>query len=218
VHCNNCTTDFDAWIKLLRETLALFGSEIPKPEVYDAFYQKALYADEDCGGLLSYNYIGGEPITGILEGRPLFVRTPDSKFNLANLSRTLLFSIMGTLKIGMDILTQNEKVEINTLLGHGGLFKTPVVGQKIMASALGVPVSVMESAGEGGAWGIAVLADYMKNKNGETLEAYLNDKVFAKAEGSTENPDADIKKSFDLFMEKYIKGLEIEKSAVQNFS
>ncbi len=158
VHCNNCTSDIDAWIKLFRELLDISGSKMDKAAFYDALYYKALEADEDCGGLLSYNYFSGEHITEIEEGRPLFARLPDSRFTLANFMRTLLFSGIGTLKYGIDILAEKEKVRIDSLLGHGGLFKTKGVGQRFLAAAFNAPVSVMESAGEGGSWGIALLA------------------------------------------------------------
>ncbi|MDR2792555.1 MAG: FGGY-family carbohydrate kinase, partial [Treponema sp.] len=208
VHCNNCTSDLDAWIHLFRELTGLFGVKIDKPAFYDALYYEALEGDADCGGLLSYNYYGGEPITGLDQGRPLFVRTPDSAFTLANFMRTLLFSAMATLKLGMDILTGKERVRLERLLGHGGLFKTKGVGQRLMSAALDVPVAVMDSAGEGGAWGIALLAAYMRLKQeGETLERFLAEKVFAGNAGVCVEPDAQDVKGFELVMERYTKGL-----------
>jgi sugar (pentulose or hexulose) kinase len=215
VHCNNCSSDLDGWVKLFAEFAALAGSKIEKPALYDALYNKALEADEDSGGLLSYNYFSGEHITGLEEGRPLFVRTPDGRFTLANFMRTILFSTMGTLKLGMDILTEGEQVRLDSLLGHGGLFKTKGVGQRLMASALGAPVSVMESAGEGGAWGIALLAAFLLRRDGgETLESFLAQKVFTGSGGEKAAPDPEIGRSFKQFMERYKAGLPIEKAAV----
>ena len=165
---------------------------------------------------MAYNYVSGEPVTGFMEGRPLFVRTPDAKFNLANFMRTHLYTALGALKSGMDILSKEENVQIDRLYGHGGLYKTPVVGQKITAAAMNAPVSVMETAGEGGAWGIAVLASYMQNKaEGESLADYLEEKVFAGAKGVTLKPDAEDVKGFEAFMERYNSGLAIERAAVE---
>jgi sugar (pentulose or hexulose) kinase len=217
VHCNNCTSDIDAWVKLFAELHELAGVKIEKPALYDALYLKALEGDSDCGGLLSFNYYGGEPITAMEQGRPLFARLPDSRLTLANFMRTLLFSAMGTLKLGMDILTENERVKIDSLLGHGGLFKTKGVCQRLMAAALNTPVAVMESAGEGGAWGIALLAAFMLQKEkGETLETYLEKKVFADHTGTRIEPDAKDVEGFTAFMKRYAAGLAIEKSAVLN--
>jgi sugar (pentulose or hexulose) kinase len=215
VHCNNCTSDIDAWIKLFRELLDISGSKINKAALYDALYFKILEADTDCGGLLSFNYFSGETITGIEEGRPLFARLPDSNFTLANFMRTLLFSSMATLKYGIDILTEKEKVRIDSLLGHGGLFKTKGVGQRFLAAVFNAPVSVMESAGEGGAWGIALLAAFMREKD-VTLEKFLAEKVFAGKTGSQIAPDPKDVESFRKFMERYTAGLKIEKAAVEN--
>jgi sugar (pentulose or hexulose) kinase len=216
-HCNNCTSDLDAWIKLFRETIELAGGNISKGALYDELYNIALKGDSDCGGLLSYNYFGGEPVTGLTEGRPLFVRNPDSKFTLANFMRNLLFSTMATLKIGMDILIKKEHVTLEQLLGHGGLFKTKIVGQRFMAAAMNVPVVVMDSAAEGGAWGIAALAAFMVQKgNGETLENYLSQKVFAGNAGTKIEPNKDDVAGFEAFMKRYVAGLAVEKSAVEN--
>lgn len=217
VHCNNCTSDLDAWVRLFGELLAEMGAKADKPALYDALYFKALEGEPDGGGLLSYNYYSGEPITGLETGRPLFIRAADSKLTLANFMRTLLFSTMGTLKLGMDILTEKEHVRLDRLLGHGGLFKTKGVGQKLMAAALGVPVAVMESAGEGGAWGIALLAAFMAKKGeGETLEAFLEQKVFAGNGGVSVEPDAKDAQGFTAFMERYTKGIAIERAAVEH--
>ena len=215
VHCNNCTTDIDSWVKLFGELAELSGAKIKKSALYDILYYKAMEGEDDCGGLLSYNYYAGEHLTGLDQGRPLFVRTPGSQFFLANFMRTLLFSAMGTLKLGMDILTEKENVRLDSLLGHGGLFKTKEVGQKLMAAALNTPVSVMESAGEGGAWGIALLAAYMlRREKSETLEAYLAKKVFAGMQGAKAEPDPKDVEGFKKYMKRYAAGLDIERAAV----
>ena len=166
---------------------------------------------------MAYNYFSGEHITGFEEGRPLFVRTPESKFNLANFIRVHLFTALGALKTGLDILLKEEGVQVDEILGHGGLFKTKDVGQKIMAAAIDAPVSVMETAGEGGAWGIAVLASYMINKaENETLDDYLTNKVFAGQTGTKIEPDAKDVQGFNDFIKRYTKGLSIERAAVDN--
>jgi sugar (pentulose or hexulose) kinase len=215
VHCNNCTSDLNAWVGLFGECLSTFGAEVDMDTLYGNLYRKALEGDADCGGLLAYNYFSGESITGFEEGRPLFVRRPDSNFNLANFMRVHLLTSLGALKNGMDILMKQEAVQLDKMLGHGGLFKTKGVGQRIMAAAINTPVYVMETAGEGGAWGIAVLASYMKNKQvGETLAEYLSGKVFQGEEGSCEQPDAADVAGFETFMERYNAGLLIERAAV----
>lgn len=216
VHCNTCTSDLDAWVKLLGEMAGAAGAALAKPALYDLFYEKALAGEADCGGLVSYNYYSGEPVTGLAEGRPLLVRRPDARLTLANLARVQLYAAMATLKLGMDILIEGEGVRLDTLCGHGGLFKTPVVGQRLLAGALGVPVAVMETAGEGGPWGMALLAAYMLEKRGgETLERYLADRVFAGAQGSTEPPQEADRAGFARFIEDYRKGLAVEKAAVE---
>jgi sugar (pentulose or hexulose) kinase len=215
VHSNNCTSDLNAWVNLFREFTDALGVQISESNLYEMLYKKALTGDTDGGGLLAYNYVSGEHITHLEEGRPLFVRTPESSFNLSNFMRVHLFSSLGALKIGMDILFEQEKVKIDQLLGHGGFFKTEGVGQKIMAAAMNVPVSVMETAGEGGAWGIALLASYMLNKaENEPLEAYLSDKVFAGQHSTTIAPNQADVDGFSAFMERYKKGLTIERAAV----
>lgn len=217
VHCNNCTTDLNAWIGLFREFTSVLGVEIDQSKLFEMLFQKALEGDADCGELLSYNYFSGEHITHFEEGRPLFVRTPESRFTLANFMRMHLFSALGALKIGLDILFEQEHVKIDQVLGHGGFFKTKGVGQKIMAAAMNVPVSVMETAGEGGAWGIALLASYLvhHDKN-ESLEAYLANKVFAGKTGATLTPDPRDVAGYAAFMERYKKGLVIERAAVDS--
>lgn len=215
VHANNCTSDLNAWVGLFREFAEAFGMKVDMNDLFGTLYNKALEGDADCGGLLSYGYFSGENITHMEEGRPLFVRTPKSSFNLANFMRVHLFTALGALKVGMDILFKEEHVQADKILGHGGLFKTKGVGQRIMAAAMNTPVSVMETAGEGGAWGIALLASYMKNKEeGETLDAYLEQKVFAGNEGSCMEPDAEDVAGFETFIERYKKGLAIERAAV----
>ena len=187
-------------------------------KLFGTLYNKALEGDSDCGGLLAYNYFSGEHITGFEEGRPLFVRSPESKFNLANFMRVHLFTALGALKIGLDILLKEEGVKLDQILGHGGLFKTKDVGQKIMAAAIDAPVSVMETAGEGGAWGIALLASYMLNKSeDETLEEYLTGKVFAGKMGTKIDPNPEDVEGFNEFIKHYTNGLAIERAAIDNF-
>ncbi len=218
VHANNCTSDLNAWVDLFHEFTQALGVEVGESKLYELLFNKALTGEADGGGLLAYNYFSGESITAFEEGRPLFVRTPESRFTLANFMRVQLFSALGTLKLGMDILFEQEKVQIDQLLGHGGFFKTKDVGQKMMATAMNVPVSVMETAGEGGAWGIALLASYMIHKSGnQPLEAYLSDKVFAGEKGSTIAPDKKDVDGFTVFMEHYKAGLGIERAAVEGF-
>jgi len=215
-HSNNCTSDLNAWIGLFREFVDALGVEISQSKLFEMLYKKALTGDVDGGGLLAYNYFSGEPITHFEEGRPLFVRTPESRFSLSNFMRVHLFSALGTLKIGMDILFEDEQVKIDQILGHGGFFKTEEVGQKIMAAAMNVPVSVMETAGEGGAWGIALLASYMlRKKENEPLEAYLSNKVFAEVNSKTIAPNQGDVDGFTAFMERYKGGIAIERAAVQ---
>ena len=216
-HCNNCTSDLNAWVNLFEEFANSFGMKIDKNELFSVLYNKALEGDADCGGLLAYNYFSGEGITAFDEGRPLFARTPDAKFNLANFMRVHLFTALGALKDGLDILFKEEGVQIDKMYGHGGLFKTPVVGQRIMAAAIDTPVSVMETAGEGGAWGIALLAAYMAQKEeGESLADYLSKRVFGGQEGVTEDPvPADVE-GFDQFLKRYNEGLAIERAAVEH--
>jgi sugar (pentulose or hexulose) kinase len=215
VHANNCTSDLNAWVDLFHEFTQALGVEVGESKLYELLFNKALAGDADGGGLLAYNYFSGESITNFEEGRPVFVRTPESRFTLANFMRVHLFSALGTLKLGMDILFEQEKVKIDQLLGHGGFFKTKDVGQKMMAAAMNVPVSVMETAGEGGAWGIALLASYMAHKaENQPLEDYLSDKVFANENSATIAPDAKDVAGFTTFMERYKAGLGIERAAV----
>jgi sugar (pentulose or hexulose) kinase len=217
VHCNNCTSDLNAWIGLFKEFAEAFGVEVDMTKLFATLYNKALEGDSDCGGLLAYNYFSGEHITNFEEGRPLFVRTPESNFNLANFMRVNLFTSLGALKTGLDILLKQEGVQVDQILGHGGLFKTKAVGQSILAAAINAPVSVMETAGEGGAWGISLLASYMLNKaENETLEDYLAQKVFAGETGTKINPDPKDVEGFEEFIKRYTKGLAIERAAVDS--
>ena len=216
VHCNNCTSDLNAWVNIFKEFAEAFGIEVDMNKLFGTLYNKALEGDADCGGLLAYNYFSGEHITGFEEGRPLFVRTPDSRFNLANFMRVNLFTALGALKTGCDILLKQEKVKVDNITGHGGLFKTKGVGQRILAAAMNAPVSVMETAGEGGAWGIALLASYMVNREGKSLAEFLDEKVFAGEKGVQMSPDASDAEGFDKFIERYLGGLPIERAAVDS--
>ena len=215
VHCNNCTSDLNAWVNIFKEFAESFGMDVDMDRLFGTLYNKALEGDKDCGGLLAYNYFSGEHITGFEEGRPMFVRTPDSKFNLANFMRANLYTSLGALKVGLDILMKEEKVAVDRITGHGGLFKTRGVGQSILAGAMDATVSVMKTAGEGGAWGIALLASYMIQKDaGETLEDYLQQKVFGGDEGEKMDPDPADVKGFDEFISRYRAGFPIERAAV----
>ncbi len=219
VHANNCTSDLNAWVNLFEEFANASGMKMDKNTLYEILYKQALEGDSDCGGLLSYGYFSGESITAFEEGRPLFVRSANSKFNLANFMRSHLFTALGALKIGLDILFKEEGVALDKMLGHGGLFKTKRVGQQMMAAAFSAPVWVMETAGEGGAWGIAVLASYMLQKEeGETLDSYLEEKVFKGQEGICIEPVPEDIEGFDTFIERYKAGLPIEKAAVEAFT
>ena len=215
VHCNNCTSDLNAWVNLFGECTESFGVKVDKNELYGVLYRKALEGAADCGGVTAYNYFSGEPITGLDAGRPMVVRTPDADFTLANFMRSHLYSAVATLKIGMDILLKEEHVAVDSLMGHGGFFKTPVVGQRVMAAGMNAPITVMDTASEGGAWGIAILAAFMKEKkDGETLSSYLNDKIFAGQTGTTLKPEPEDVKGFEAFLEEYKKLLPAEKAAV----
>ncbi len=213
VHCNNCSSDLNAWVSLFGEFSALTGNPLEPDALYGTLYRKALEGDADCGGLLAYNYYSGEPITGLEAGRPLLMRLPDAKLTLANLMRTHLYASLATLALGMDILRQ-ERVSIERVFGHGGLFKTPGVGQQLLADAIHSPVSVMETAGEGGAWGMALLAQYRAAQSGEPLETYLEKHVFAGQSGVTLAPQADGEQGFAAYLDRFREGLPIEKAAV----
>lgn len=217
VHCNNCTSDLNAWIGLFKEYQELMGFPVDMNEIYGRLYNNALTGDADCGGLISYNYISGEPITGLTEGRPLFVRSANDKFTLANFMRSHLYASIGVLKVGNDILFNKEKVQVSRITGHGGLFKTKGVGQRILAAAINSPISVMETAGEGGAWGIALLAGYLvNNPDKKNLADYLEDVVFAGNTGTEIAPTAEDVAGFNVWIENYKRGLAIEQAAVAN--
>ncbi|MUT68358.1 xylulokinase [Paenibacillus sp. NEAU-GSW1] len=218
VLANNCSSDINAWLGLFREFYEAMGLKSDMNQLFSVLFNKALEADADGGGLLSYGYYSGENITGLAKGRPLFVRSPESRFNLANFMRVHLFTAFAALRLGMDTLTQKEQVTIDRILAHGGLFKTPLVGQKMCAAALNVPVSVMSTAGEGGAWGMAILASYMVNREQhEGLADYLTTRVFNNAEGQEVYPDSADVNGFALFLERYTEGLAIEQAAVDHF-
>lgn len=218
VHCNNCTSEINAWVNLFAEFAKASGNEMDMNTLFTMLYGKAMEGDPDCGGLLSYNYFSGEPVTGFDKGAITFVRSQEAKFTLANVMRMHLYSALAALKSGMDLMIKEEGVKVDEMLGHGGYFKTKGVGQQIAADAINAPVSVMETAGEGGAWGIAVLAAYLVLKeNGETLPDYLNNKIFAGQKGSKLEPIPENVKGFEKFMEQYMKGLAMEKEATALF-
>ncbi|MGN0376195.1 MAG: xylulokinase [Suilimivivens sp.] len=215
VHCNNCTSDINAWVNIFDEFAESIGAKVDKNRLFTVLFNKALEGDTDCGGLISYNYFSGEPVTGFDEGAPLFVRKAEDKFNLANFMRVHLYSSLAALKAGLDLLLKEEDVKVDKMFGHGGFFKTKGVGQKIAAAAMNTSVSVMETAGEGGAWGIALLADYRKNREeSESLQDFLNNKIFAGQSGSSMEPDPKDVEGFDKFMKRYMAGLTIEHAAV----
>ena len=217
VHCNNCLGDLDAWVKLLGEAGRLLGADFDNDILYKKLFNCALEGEVDCGGLLSYNYISGEHVTELDEGRPMFIRTPDASLTLSNFIRTHLYSALASVKIGMRILIEEEGAILDSINGHGGFFKTTNVGLHIMSAALGVPVTVMETAGEGGAWGIAILAAYMANKKSETLAEYLNQFVFIDNKLTTVVPNALEVKGYTEFMQRYEDGLEVERKAVERY-
>lgn len=215
VHGNNCTNEMNAWVSLLGEAAALFGPEVPAGELFTKLYQKSMEGDADCGGVLVYNYLAGEAVTHLYQGRPLVVRKPESRFTLANFLRSQLYATLATLRIGMDLIA-DEDIKIDSLTGHGGLFKTPGVGQRYMAAACNTPITCMETAGEGGPFGMALLAAYMADKaEGEALEDFLQNRVFANAAATTLAPDPEDVAGFLRFMEQYRKGLAIEAAAVE---
>jgi sugar (pentulose or hexulose) kinase len=216
VHCNNCTSDLNAWVNIFKEYQQLLGMKVDMNELFGKLYNAALTGDADCGGLLSYNYFSGEPVAGLAEGRPMFVRTATDKFCLANFMRANLYASVAVLKLGNDILFNEEKVEVDRLTGHGGLFKTPVVGQRILAAALNTPISVMETAGEGGAWGIALLASFLvNNPDGRTLPEWLDKEVFQGSTGVEIAPVAEDVEGFNAYIKNYTRGLAIEHTAVE---
>ena len=216
VHCNNCTSDLNAWVNLFKEYQELLGIPVNMDEIYSKLYNIALIGDADCGGLLSYNYISGEPVTGIADGRPLFVRSANDKFSLANFMRTHLYASVGVLKIGNDILFNEEKVKVDRITGHGGLFKTKGVGQRVLAAAINSPISVMETAGEGGAWGIALLGSYLvNNEKKQSLADFLDENVFVGDAGVEISPVPEDVAGFNAYIENYKAGLPIEEAAAK---
>lgn len=216
VHCNNCTSDLNAWINLFKEYQELLGIPVDMNEVYGKLYNHALTGNADCGGLISYNYISGEPVMGFADGRPMFVRSPNDKFTLANFMRTHLYASVGVLKIGNDILFKEERIKVDRITGHGGLFKTKNVGQKVLAAALNSPISVMETAGEGGAWGIALLGSYLvNNEKNLPLAAFLDEQVFGGDAGVEISPTLEDVEGFNRYIENYKAALPIETAAVR---
>ena len=216
VHCNNCTSDLNAWINLFKEYQELMGMPVDMDEIFGKLYNNALTGDADCGGLISYNYFSGEPVTGLTEGRPLFLRTANDKFNLANFMRAHLYASVGVLKIGNDILFNEEKIKVDRITGHGGLFRTKGVGQRVLAAAINSPISVMETAGEGGAWGIALLGSYLVNNDKkQSLADFLDEKVFAGNAGVEVSPTAEDVAGFNAYIEKYKACLPVEEAAVK---
>ena len=214
VHCNSCTSDINAWVSLFREFAEIMGFETSGGEVYTRLFRKAMEGAKDCGGIVSFNYFAGEPVTGLSEGRPMLIRTPDAKMNMANFMRAQIYASMETLKAGMEIMNR-EHVAIDRVYGHGGLFKTEGVAQNLLAAAIHAPVTVMETAGEGGAWGIALLAAYMVGRqDGETLEDYLQNRVFAGMKQITVSPDPEDEAGFDRYMEKFMACIPAQQAAV----
>lgn len=216
VHCNNCTSDLNAWVSVLGQAAALCGSKTDTGTLFTRLFQLSLEGAPDCGGVVPINYYSGEGVTHFDAGRPLLLRGPDSDFSLANLMRAHIYSAMATLKIGLDILN-TEHVALDKLLGHGGLFKTPGVAQRYLAAAAGAPVTVMETAGEGGPYGMALLAAYaLKKAQGEALADYLQNKVFDTAPGSTLAASTAELEGFAAFMVRYKNALEAERAAVKH--
>jgi sugar (pentulose or hexulose) kinase len=213
-HTNTCTSEIDAWVNLIADAAKTMGWPVDLNELYPALYRKALEGQADCDGIIAFNYFAGEPLTGTETGRPMLLRLPGSKLSIANLMRSQLYGAIATLKIGMDMLAGEENVESDRLLGHGGFFKTPGVGQQILADALNVPISTMETAGEGGPWGMALLASYLHRKaENETLEDYLTNRVFRNAKSSTLNPDPAGVAGFRSYLERYQAALPAQKAA-----
>ncbi len=217
VHCNNCTTDLNAWVHLFHELADMLGVTVDRGELFSKLFRKSLEGEPDAGGLLAYNYDSGENITGLMEGRPLFARMPTSRFTLANFMRVHLYSALATLKAGFDLLLGDGGVQMDRVYAHGGFFKTPGVGQGVLASAIKAPVTVLRTATEGGAWGIALLAAYLRRASTKTLEAWLEEEIFKGQAGDTMEPDADMAAGFERFHRRYIQGLAIERAAVEFF-
>jgi sugar (pentulose or hexulose) kinase len=217
VHCNNGASELAAWVGMFERFAAASGSALDADAVYDTLFREALTGDPDAGGLLAYNHLAGEPIAGTEEGRPLFVRTPDSRFTLANAIRAQLYGVFGTLALGMRVLDR-EGVQLDRMFAHGGMFRTAGVAQRFLAAALGAPVAVGDTASEGGAWGIAVLADYLRHGDGLDLDAYLRERVFASASVDVAEPDAADAAGFAAYLDRYDAGLAVERAAVAALS
>lgn len=215
VHTNNCTSDVNAWMKMFTEFSQLIGSDLSADQLYaKLFKHSADNGEDDCGGLVNYAYLSGENITDVQEGRPLFVRTPNSHFNLANFIKTQIYSAFAPLKIGMDILTKEEGITTDSLIAQGGLFRTPIVAQQVLADALNTPITVMANAGEGGPWGMAVLAQFVVDKQAnESLPDYLDHNVFKNPESSTLTPNTAGVAGYDKFIDRYKAGLVAETAA-----
>ena len=217
VHCNNCTSEINAWIGFLKQYNEALGLEVSTDTLYEKMFEAALGADADCGGLMAYNYVSGEPVAGLNDGRPLFLRSAGDKFTLANFFRAQIYGSVAVLKIGNDVLFKNENVKVDRITGHGGLFKTTVAGQKFLAAALDSPISVMETAGEGGAWGIALLAAYLvDNKASLPLDEYLDKLVFAGNKGVEVAPSKEDVEGFNRYIETYKACLPVEQAAVSS--
>lgn len=219
VHCNNGASELNTWAGLLGEFAHAIGSNVSQDDVFAAFFGAALNGEANGGGLLAYNYLAGEPITGLVEGRPLFVRTPDSQFNLANFARTQIYGAFGTLALGMRVL-HGEGVKIDDMFAHGGVFRTAGVAQRLLAASINAPVSVGDTASEGGAWGIAVLADFVRTRISGSelnLQDYLNAQIFADAGVNTIAPDDADVAGFAEYLASYESGLAIQKAASEAF-
>jgi sugar (pentulose or hexulose) kinase len=217
VHCNNGASELNAWVSLFAEFAKALGAPADPSAVFETLFTAALAGAPDCGGLMSYNYLSGEPITDLEEGRPLFVRSPDSRFDLATFMRTHLFASLATLRIGMDVLQKDEGVRLDRMFAHGGLFKTRGVAQRFLAAAIDAPVSVGHVAAEGGAWGIAVLAAFLRDREpGQELADYLGDRVFAGVDLTTETPAEDDVAGFEEFIRRYVAALPVERAAVEH--
>ncbi len=211
VHCNNCCGELDAWVKMFGEFAALAGISIEKSALYELLYNSTLSADADCGGITSFNYLSGEPVTGIEKGRPLYFRSNEAKMNVANFMKSQIYSAVATLTLGMDILLNQENVKVDEIQAHGGLFKAKGIAQQILSDALSTNVAVTETAGEGGAWGMALLAAYMTDERNNTLGEWLNDKVFSKMQSTVVNPKEDGTRGFKEYLDRYKAAIDAVK-------
>ncbi len=215
VHCNNCCGELDAWINMFNEFAELTGCSLGKSALYELLYQNAFKSTAGNSNIVTYNYISGEPVTGLQSGKPMYFRNGDTALTLGSFFKAQLYSAIASLKIGMDILFDNEKVSADGFTGHGGLFKVKGVAQQIMADALNTPVTIMETAGEGGAWGMALLAAFMINKNGRSLADFLSEDVFSQSESETLLPDKVGHDYFESFMSNYKTGLSVQRAAAE---